>query len=258
MNYDVVEGTIDSCLRDFNVKNTINMIFTVGLSTPRIIKKDLLEILMEIYNINTLQLGIDSIYAYLHNQARFSQNERNGFDQNTHDGFDQNERFDQNTNNGFNEKFTEKPRKTSKKSSNEKSFNEKPSNENVIIISASHTETHLINLTTRSCQNFPFGGERVRQYLNAMNFKSKEVGQFKLKVAEISYRQTCDEILDGLKNQKLKKLEIISTGRSSDGQKSEIKNSTVAKKTGSTLITESVTGFTECTTEFDEGTVEST
>lgn len=166
MNYDVLEGTIDSCLEECG-KNTdkFDLIFTTGLTTPKIIKKDLIEIFIEIYNINKLQLGLDSIYSFLHNIKN-------------------------------------------------------PQGNN-IIISCSHSETHLLKLDTFQSYQLPYGGERARNYLYLLNNKQKETNSFNIKVAPTGYRTTIHQIINDLKKGKLTRLESYDDGNQKSATASE-------------------------------------
>lgn len=154
MNYDVLEGTIDNCFNDAGVTNEdFDLILTLGCTTPKIIKKDILELLMEVYRIRKLQLGIDSVYSWLRNT--------------------------------------------------------KTKNKNTIILSCSHSETHIIKINDNLRVNqLPYGSERARGYINLLNNKHKESKNFKIKVPVHSYRETCDRVLSNMKKGILTDLEF--------------------------------------------------
>lgn len=148
VNYDVLEGTLDCLFSELAISRVDDIVLTVGVCTPKIVRREIAEMLFEVYNARRVQLGVDSVYSYLHNVK-----DRNKCD---------------------------------------------------IIVSSSHSETHLVRMDRLDdVVALPYGGERAKAYYNALlRPKNIRKTEFYVRVAG-DYRREALSIYDKLRSRDL-------------------------------------------------------
>ncbi|ELQ75797.1 Actin-related protein - Arp5p [Trachipleistophora hominis] len=159
VNYDVLEGMLDCVFSELGITKVHDIVLTLGVCTPKVVKREIAELLIEVYNVHKLQLGIDSVYSYLHNVKQ-----RNACD---------------------------------------------------IVVSSSHSETHLVRMDRLDdVMALPYGGERARAYYNAL-LRPKNIRKtdFYVRVAQ-DYRREALAIYDRLRNRDLKGSYVLEERKS--------------------------------------------